>query len=108
MRKQIHILNGDSLKEQFQDEIQGDLIVMRECLVDGNTEGESLDELYKTRAHFISDSYGDFTPDDYFKKTVSEFEKIQSIQANSDINLWFEDELFCQVKRILDEKKGNP
>lgn len=97
MRKQVHILNGDSLKEQFPDEIQGELIVARECLVDGSVEGKNLDELYQTRAHFISNIYGKSAPDDYYKKTVSEFEKIQNIPADSDINLWFEDDLFCQV-----------
>ena len=108
MRKQIHILNGDSLKEQFPDELQGELIVARECLADGNVEGKNLDDLYKTKAQFIRKYYGDFTPDNYYKKTVSEFEKIQTIPPDSDINLWFEDVLFCQVKRKLDEMKGNP
>ncbi len=40
MRKQYHILNGDSLKEQFPENIQGDIIVARECLVDGNVKGK--------------------------------------------------------------------
>ena len=30
-------------------------------------------------------------------KLVSEFEKIQNIEEGVDINLWFEDDLFCQV-----------
>ena len=31
------------------------------------------------------------------KKTVPEFLKMQNIPENSEINLWFEDDLFCQV-----------
>lgn len=96
MKNQIHILNGDSLKEQFQNEIAGDTIIARECLVDGDVEGETLDELYTTRAKFLSQNYGG-TESDYYAKAVAEFNKIQGIDSGSDINLWFEDDLFCQV-----------
>ena len=33
----------------------------------------------------------------YREKTIPEFEKIQQIPETSCINLWFEDDLFCQV-----------
>ena len=97
MNPQYHILNGDSLKEQFPKTIQGKIIVAREALVDGNVEGESLEEFYETRANFISSHYAGYSKEDYFEKTVSEFEKIQAIPSEVDINLWFEDDLFCQV-----------
>ena len=42
MRKQYHILNCDSLKEQFPENIQGELLVARECLADGNVNDNSL------------------------------------------------------------------
>lgn len=97
MRKQYHILNGDSLKEQFPENLKGELIVARECLVDGNVEGLNLPELYHSRAQFISKNYEGFKVEDYYVKTVSEFNKIQNITEDSDIHLWFEDDLFCQV-----------
>jgi len=96
MRKQIHILNGDLLKAQFPESIPGDIIVARECLVDGNVKGINSDELFATRAKFLSQYYGG-TEQDYYEKTVTEFQKIISINDDSDINLWFEDDLFCQV-----------
>ncbi|MDY8135388.1 DUF1835 domain-containing protein [Aquimarina sp. 2201CG5-10] len=96
MRKQIHILNGDSLKQQFPESIQGDIIVARECLVDGNVKGKDLNELFTTRAKFITQNYGG-TEQGYYEKAASEFLKIPEINNNSDINLWFEDDLFCQV-----------
>ena len=94
-----HILNGDAAKEQFPKSLlsQGKIIVAREALVDGNVEGESLEEFYETRARFISSHYAGYSKEDYFEKTVSEFEKIQAIPSEVDINLWFEDDLFCQV-----------
>jgi len=97
MNKQYHILNGDVLKEQFPISIKGDLIVMRECLVDGEVKSDSLSELYKLRAKFISENYEHCSIKEYYTESVSEFEKIQNIPSESDINLWFEDDLFCQV-----------
>jgi hypothetical protein len=97
MRKQYHILNGDSLKEQFPNNIKGELIVARECLVDGNVQGSDLSELYHSRAQFISENYKGYKEKDYYEITVTEFNKIQNITKDSDIHLWFEDDLFCQV-----------
>jgi hypothetical protein len=97
MRKQYHILNGDSLKEQFPESIQGEIIVAKECLVDGSVKGKSLTDFFNTRAEFISSNYDGYNEQDYFEKTVPEFQKMQNIPDNADINLWFEDDLFCQV-----------
>ena len=96
MRKQYHILNGDSLKQQFPESIDGSIIVARECLVDGNVEGKNLDELFASRAKFLSQNYGGIEQD-YHEKVVPEFQKIKDINKHSDIHLWFEDDLFCQV-----------
>jgi len=96
MKKQFHILNGGSLKGQFPKSIHGEIIVARECLVEGNVKGIDLDELFRSRANFIA-SCEDFSEQDYYKKTVPEFQKIQNLEEGSEINLWFEDDLFCQV-----------
>lgn len=92
-----HILNGDALKEQFPESISGEKIVARECLVDGDVTGETLQDLFNTRAKFISESYDGYSESDYFDKTVPEFLKIEKLPIGSEINLWFEDDLFCQV-----------
>ena len=97
MDKKYHILNGDSLKEQFPKEIEGEIIVARECFVDGDVSSATLDELFKKRAKFISDVYGNYSIDNYYTDSVSEFEKLQNIPHKAEINLWFEDDLFCQV-----------
>ncbi|MTI22783.1 DUF1835 domain-containing protein [Fulvivirga sp. RKSG066] len=95
--KTYHILNGDALSEQFPSEIEGEIIIARECLVDGNVRSDSLEDLFKSRAAFISSSYGDYTSKAYFESTVSEFQKIKNISSPAEINMWFEDDLFCQV-----------
>ncbi|BDD02863.1 DUF1835 domain-containing protein [Aureibacter tunicatorum] len=96
MIDQIHILNGDCFKVQFPKTLKGELIVLRECLVEGDVKASSIKELYELRSRFISESYGGGRQE-YFDKVVSELDKIERIKAGAEINLWFEDDLFCQV-----------
>ncbi|WP_436514766.1 DUF1835 domain-containing protein [Ekhidna sp. To15] len=89
---QIHILNGDALKEQFpKDLILGEVRVARECLVDGPVDAKTLDELIELRAEFINDSFGE-----NYDKAANEIKAINSI-TEGEVNLWFEEDLFCQV-----------
>ncbi|UCS94599.1 DUF1835 domain-containing protein [Echinicola marina] len=97
MAKSFHILNGDALREKFPSSLIGEIIVFRECLVDGDINGDSDQEFYQSRAQFISKAYGDVKPERYFEITVSELEKIKQIPQESSVYLWFEDDLFCQV-----------
>ena len=55
-------------------------------------KGENLKELYKVRASFLG-----ISEEEYENHTVSEFKKIEAIPNDFEINLWFEDDLFCQV-----------
>lgn len=91
-----HILNGDALNEQFQEEIGGQLIVCRECLVEGDVSGENLNEVCSSRKDFFSKAYK-VTNVEYDKKSYAEFLKIINIPKGSNIDLWFEYDLFCQV-----------
>ena len=91
-----HILNGDSLREQFPTAISGEIIVAKECLVDGNVSGESLEDLYKNRIAFLQQAYQSPIKK-YHDKVIVEFEKIQALGPEAEVNLWFEDDLFCQV-----------
>ena len=97
MSSVYHILNGDSLRDRFPSSITGELIVARECLVDGDVNGKALNEFFENRARFISETYGDYSIEDYREETVTEFEKMLSIPTESTVYLWFEDDLFCQV-----------
>lgn len=73
MKKQYHILNGDSLKHQLPEAIQGEFIIARECLVDGNVEGNNLTELIHTRATFISLNYEGYNEQNYYEKQFPSF-----------------------------------
>ncbi len=97
MRKQYHLLNGDALKEQFPESIEGEIIVARLCLVDGDVQAEGFSDLFQKRAKFISQQYEGFSEEDYYENTIGELQKTYAIEKEADINLWFEDDLFCQV-----------
>ncbi len=91
------VLNGDSLKEHFlATKLNGTVIINRECLIVGNLAGNTLTEFWEVRAKFIEDSYND-DREGYFAKVVSEFEKIIAAPNNSEFNLWFGYDLFCQA-----------
>ena len=88
-----NILNGDSLAYSFPDtKIEGNIIVVRECLIDGNLSGDNLHDLWKSRARYMG-----LTETEYHNKVAKEFEKIMNVPDNAEFNLWFEYDLFCQV-----------
>ena len=97
MNSEFHILNGDCLKQMFPQSIGGEIIVVREAFVDGDISSGNLDELFKKRSKFISEQYGVASVEKYYEDSVSEFNRIINIPNESEINLWFEDDLFCQV-----------
>ncbi|GAB3661668.1 hypothetical protein GCM10028791_36340 [Echinicola sediminis] len=107
MDEVYHILNGDALKAHFPRNLRGELIICRECLVDGPVGGETDGIFYQNRARFIQEAYPGFTQADYYEKTVAELEKLKKIPKEASVHLWFEDDLFCQVNCwfVLDRLK---
>jgi len=97
MKQQFYILNGDALLNQLGEEIPGEKIVLRETMIDGPLDGATLSDFYETRSTFMFDKYHLPSKSEYDKKSVAEFDKIRNIPHESDINLWFEDDLFCQT-----------
>lgn len=88
-----NILNGDSLAYSFPDaKIEGDVIVVREGLIDGDLSGDNLHEFWQSRAKYLG-----LTEAEYHNNVVKEFEKIMAAANGSEFNLWFEYDLFCQV-----------
>lgn len=97
MKNQYHVLNGDALAEQFPESIPGKVFVVRECLIDGIVQENDVDIFFQKRARFIKQRFEGCSEEIYYQKTVSEFKKIQNIPTEDEINLWFEDDLFCQT-----------
>ena len=88
-----NILNGDSLAYSFPEaKIEGDIIVVREGLIDGELSGDDLHDFWQSRAKYMR-----IPEAEYNNSVVKEFEKIMNAPDNSEFNLWFEYDLFCQV-----------
>ncbi|PZU91350.1 MAG: DUF1835 domain-containing protein [Chryseobacterium sp.] len=97
MKHIFHITNGDYLAEELKNtSIKGEIIVCREALITGTLKADSLEEFWEVRAKSIADDYN-VSEKSYYENSVSEFEKILNIPEGSEVNLWFEDDLFCQV-----------
>ncbi|PWK20275.1 uncharacterized protein DUF1835 [Arcicella aurantiaca] len=96
MRK-FHILNGDCLLEQIKTtSIDDSFIICRECLINGEVKAQDLRDFWEIRASHIADTYH-VSKDEYFTKTVSQFNQILNLPEGSEVCLWFENDLFCQV-----------
>lgn len=95
--KVYHVLNGDCLAEQLkQTTLNQDFIICRECLIDGELKADNLVDFWKVRAEFIASGY-QVSSQDYFVKTVTEFDKLNAIPNDLEVCLWFENDLFCQA-----------
>ena len=93
----LHVLPGDSLAEEFKKTgIEGEIVVCRECLVTGDKSGTTLDEFWDRRSNFIALEYGG-DPIEYQENVAYELERLIGLSKGSEVNLWFEYELFCQV-----------
>jgi hypothetical protein len=92
-----HILNGESLAQSFGDaHIGGEIIVDREGLMDGDpgarTDDKDLEAFWHARAAYMEMPY-----EEYHRRVAAEFEKMLAAPGDSEFNLWFEYDLFCQV-----------
>ena len=98
MQKEVHFLNGDALDAQFPNGIRGEKLICRECLVEGPIEENKMADFFLQRAAYLDNHYGESSLEVYRTKVVSQFKKLQAAAAAGNcINLWFEDDLFCQV-----------
>jgi len=93
----FHVLPGDSIVREFKEAgIDGDAIVFRECMVTGDTDAASLDEFWDIRANFHELEHGG-DPIEYRDGFVHEIGRLIGLPGSSEVNLWFEYELFCSA-----------
>lgn len=92
-----HVLPGDSLVEEFsKTNIDGDLVICRDAMIVGPVDAETPFEFWDARARFILAEYGE---DEiiFHERVADELEKLSEIDSGTEVNLWFEYELFCSV-----------
>lgn len=76
---------------------EGRTVVCRECLVDGPVgASDTLAAFFDRRASFIAETFGE-SPEIYRSRVAGELLRLTETGAGDEVNLWFENELFCQV-----------
>lgn len=102
MSKTLHILNGDSTLNKFNASgIEGETFVWRDVLSDGpvNTEFAS-ESFWNQRSLFMTQAFK-LADGEYEKGGTIPFKALQKIlKGYSEITLWFEYDLFCQINMI--------
>lgn len=97
MQSPLNIINGDATLHQFmQTSLPGDTVVWREILSEGPVWHGDVDALFKIRSEWIANVYG-ASIEDYRQKVVSEYDKLLDSARYSEVILWFEFDLTCQI-----------
>jgi hypothetical protein len=93
----IHVLNGDSLHEQFPVDLTGATLIFNECLIEGPKDAAALEVFFEFRQDYLSHTYGSSIKDTYRTDLVVPLWNIEMNSGELEIVLWFEEDLFCQT-----------
>ena len=98
MANTLHIANGDSTAEILKrTSLTGDILVWREMLCEGLICKEvGSDEFWMNRYDYFKKEL-EVSKLDYYDKTIKEILKLEDVSNYSEVVLWFEFDLFCQV-----------
>jgi len=101
MSSTLHILNGDSTRSILeQSGIEGDVVVWREMLCEGSLQKEvGSDRFWMDRYAYFENELG-VDRIEYYDKSISEIVKLEDVSNYTDVVLWFEFDLFCQVNLL--------
>lgn len=102
MSKTLHILNGDSTHNKFQNTgIDGDTYIWKEVLSDGPVDPEfGSPDFWKKREKFMTKEF-ELAENQYRQDGQVPFENMAStIDQYDEVVLWFEYDLFCQINMI--------
>ncbi len=101
MKQTLHILNGDStLGALTEIGISGEKIVFRDVLCEGPVRSDiGTPEFWEQRAEFMTSFFGT-THKEFQSHVVREFNRLTELDDYSEIVLWFEYDLFCQINML--------
>lgn len=92
-----HVLPGDAVVDTFREaNIEGEVIICRDALIEGPVNAESPEALWSMRERYFTETYPEIEGD-YRTKVAEELAKLRNLRSAAEVNLWFENELFCQV-----------
>ncbi len=101
MSKTLHITNGDAFTLTLQQlPIKGEIITWREMLCEGKTSVDvGSESFWKTRFEYLNRKYK-VTKNKFINFTLKEYRNLCNQKQQSEIVLWFEYDLFCQINMI--------
>jgi len=95
----LHITNGNTLTDYLRElEFTEDILTWQEMLCEGPTIPTiNSDKFFDLRANFLKQYYDIEVNTKELKREIS---KLDNIEAYSEINLWFEYDLFCHINLL--------
>ena len=95
----LHITNGTSLTNYLQElDFTGDILTWQEMLCEGPTiPAIDSEAFFELRAEFLKSCYDIEIDTEALKKELS---KLDNVDNYSEINLWFEYDLFCHINLL--------
>lgn len=101
MGELLHIVNGDSTAKAIsKSTLNGDVIVWREMLCDGPLVCDIGSDDFWMKRYAFFESELNISKLNYFDTTIKEIIKIENISNYSEVVLWFEFDLFCQINLL--------
>lgn len=98
-KKCLHITNGNALTDYLKElDFTDDILTWQEMLCEGPTIASiASDEFFELRSEFLKDYYDIEVNSIELKKELS---KLDDVDDYSEINLWFEYDLFCHINLL--------
>ena len=95
----LHITNGSSLTNYLKElDVDGEFLTWEEMLCEGPTvAGIDSNDFFNTRKTFLNEVYNIEIDEKEYKE---ELEKLNKLENVTEIILWFEYDLFCQINLI--------
>jgi hypothetical protein len=93
----IHILNGDALGDQFPKDLPGEILIFRECLIEGPKNVVEFESFFASRAAYLSGTYDPKIKESYSRELSIPLMRVVTEQTPVEVVLWFEEDLFCQA-----------
>ncbi|MDP5081329.1 MAG: DUF1835 domain-containing protein, partial [Winogradskyella sp.] len=95
----LHITNGNALTDYLRElDFTDDILTWQEMLCEGPTiPAINSEAFFELRAGFLKSCY-DIEVDT--SERIKELSKLDNVENYSEINLWFEYDLFCHINLL--------
>ena len=93
----LHMLPGDAIAAEFAATgLEGETAICRECLIEGPVNADNLHDFWVQREQYLAPRQSN-SDHSYAIHVAAELGKLVELPSGSEVSLWFEYELFCQL-----------